>query len=144
MRIELQKQLKDKYPLLYKNLMNPEATPRTTCLFFGLECGEGWFGIIDRLSAKLEPLIAQAIKDNQDNPELDGYHPCAEQIKEKFGGLRFYMNWGTQEMYDLISATEDESYHTCEVCGKAEINASSSGGWVSTVCEECRDKYRNN
>ena len=50
------------------------------------------------------------------------------QIKEKFGGLRFY----TDEDLDDI---EDESYTICEECG--EPGKPRPGGWIKTRCDKC-------
>lgn len=59
-----------------------------------------------------------------------------DQIKEKFGGLRFYASCETDEQYEAICAAERESYTVCELCGSRE-NVSSKGGWVKTFCEPC-------
>jgi len=62
-------------------------------------------------------------------------HPCASQVKEKFGGLRFYMTSATNEMYDLISKAENKASETCEACGQP--GEERNGGWVLTLCDEC-------
>jgi hypothetical protein len=56
------------------------------------------------------------------------------QVKEKFGGLRFYINSSNDEVFDIITKYEKLSYETCEVCGeKGELR---KGGWYSTLCEK--------
>jgi hypothetical protein len=65
-------------------------------------------------------------------------HPRASQIKEKFGGLRFYMTHATDKMYDLINEAERKSYTTCEVCGAP--GEERGGGWIRTLCDECNKK----
>lgn len=98
---------------------------------FGFECTDGWFNIIYELSAKLTELI------NQMPPERRQY--CyATQVKEKFGGLRFYMLGSTDEMEDLISEAENLSYKTCEFCGAP--GKPNIGGWITTMCEDCRKR----
>lgn len=42
-----------------------------------------------------------------------------EQVKEKFGGLRFYMNSRNQAIFTFVRTAEEESFHICEVCGQA-------------------------
>lgn len=68
------------------------------------------------------------------------------QIKEKFGGLRWYEGCVPQEMYaehnDLIQKYEEMSYHTCVICGNAaEIPKKI---YDQPVCDECRDNLKKN
>ncbi len=62
----------------------------------------------------------------------------AEQVKEKFGGLRFYYRGGDEYISGLAAMAESMSYVTCETCGNP--GKSTSGGWIKTVCEEHGDK----
>ena len=56
------------------------------------------------------------------------------QIKEKFGGLRFYVD-GTTELLDFIDEMEAKSLTICEKCGKP--GKPREGGWILTLCDEC-------
>lgn len=60
------------------------------------------------------------------------------QIKEKFGGLRFYIGPNfSKRLYDMIDEAEKQSYHVCERCGKpGELRKDRS--WLKTLCEECK------
>ena len=58
----------------------------------------------------------------------------AVQVKEKFGGLRFYTNYSDNVVNALISMAESMSYRTCEVCGTP--GKSRHGGWIRTLCDE--------
>ena len=82
-------------------------------------CGNGWYGIIKRL---IEDLI-----------EL-GWDKQICQIKEKFGGLRFYINSGSEDIHKRIKLAADASYITCEKCG--ELGETRGGGWIQTLCDE--------
>lgn len=62
-------------------------------------------------------------------------YPKAMQVKEKFGGLRFYMNYYVEDLEDLISEAESQSYNICEKCGKP--GKSREGGWIVTLCDDC-------
>jgi len=63
-------------------------------------------------------------------------HPCASQVKEKFGTLRFYLTSGTDEMFDLVHEYERRSEIICEACGSnAELR--NDQYWYSTLCEKC-------
>lgn len=89
------------------------------------ECDDGWLQLIHDL---IEELIAC------------GWDKKVTQIKEKFGGLRFYIGSGTQEIYDIISKYEDLSNITCEVCGeKGELRDDCGwrgGRWYKTMCDK--------
>jgi hypothetical protein len=56
------------------------------------------------------------------------------QVKEKFGGLRFYIDAADDIVYAYIRFAESMSYRTCEECGKP--GRSYTTGWVRTLCPE--------
>ena len=62
-----------------------------------------------------------------------------EQIKEKFGGLRFYYSGGDKEIDGMVSLAESLSYHICESCGTT-IDVGRTSGWVTTICKSCYSK----
>lgn len=80
--------------------------------------GAGWDKII-------EPLVTQARKENVK----------IHQVKEKFGGLRFYISAGSCELNHMIDKAEKESYTICETCG--EPGEPRRGGWIKTLCNDC-------
>lgn len=57
------------------------------------------------------------------------------QIKEKFGGLRFYVGAAPEWIHDLIHAVELASYSLCEKCGK-EGKTRGDIGWWKTLCDD--------
>jgi hypothetical protein len=57
-----------------------------------------------------------------------------DQVKEKFGTLRFYYTGGDDYISGLVSMAESMSGVTCEECGKP--GTQTSGGWIKTVCVE--------
>jgi hypothetical protein len=57
-----------------------------------------------------------------------------DQVKEKFGTLRFYYTGGDDYISGLVSMAESMSGVTCEICGKP--GTSTSGGWIKTACVE--------
>ena len=65
------------------------------------------------------------------------------QIKEKFGTLRFYVNCGNDEIFDLIEKADQESGKTCESCG-TKRNVTTEGRWVLTLCQKCRKERVKN
>ena len=56
-----------------------------------------------------------------------------QQIKEKFGGLRFYYDGGNDEISGMVRMAEAWADRTCEVCGNKGKHR--SGGWIRTLCD---------
>ena len=81
--------------------------------------GPGWKDIITSLYEDLIKL---------------GWDRKVYQVKEKFGGLRFYIGEGTTEIFDRIALAEEASLETCEECGKPGTRRYE--GWVKTLCDE--------
>lgn len=112
----------------YQNLFPPTsvmADMTQSCLYWGIECGEGWYNILDEMMAKIAAL-----------PPPEGF--CFSQIKEKFGTLRVYTDGWSEEINTIIDEAEAKSAVTCESCGKpGKIN---QGGWLKCLCEECKAK----
>ena len=76
--------------------------------------------------------------EKEEFTEVPPYIPyiTASQVKEKFGGLRFYTNGYTDVIDGMISIAESMSYRTCEVCGNP--GRSNNYGWISTLCDTHR------
>lgn len=72
-----------------------------------------------------------------------GWNKEVCQVKEKFGGLRFYINEGSDEIHKRIQQAESESYKTCESCGTKE-GVGRTNGWITTCCEPCAIKIFEN
>lgn len=164
MRRELDEALCAKYPLIFKD-RNEDM--RHTAMCWGLECGDGWYNIIDTLCGLLtsdyrhaksryeyaleklgqprygfkangDPsgeIVTQAEVDEK-KAQLDEETlkvPVASQVKEKFGGLRFYVQAATDKHYQYITFAESMSYHTCESCGAP--GKTYTDGWHVTLCD---------
>ena len=81
--------------------------------------GPGWHDILTRLINDLFEL---------------GWDGQVLQVKEKFGGLRFYVGSASNAVYERIRNAENESLEACEQCGKpGQIR---DGGWLKTLCDE--------
>ena len=66
------------------------------------------------------------------------------QVKEKFGGLRFYLGASTREYQDLVHRCEALCSWLCENCGK--LGNTTKGGWIKTLCTDCdttKNKTKN-
>lgn len=57
------------------------------------------------------------------------------QIKEKYGELRWYDDWTTEKVSQIIDKYTKASRHICIECGEPAVYFST--GWISPWCEEC-------
>lgn len=93
---------------------------------WGLSEDSGWNGLLWRLFETLD-----SVEDN----ELQ-----VAQVKEKFGGLRFYVSDATERQDKAISEAESVSFYICEKCGTSH-DVTTEGSWIKTLCTKCRDKH---
>ena len=108
-------------------LENGYFTDRPRIKEAGFFCiGPGWNGLVKEL---IEKAIAA------------GWDRQICQVKEKFGGLRFYINGAPEEVWALIREAEEKSYEICEECG--EPGELRQVGWYSTLCDK-HNAERNN
>lgn len=77
MKPKLQAQLFSKYPEIFRDRTR---SMRETCMCWGICTGDGWYDLLDRLCGDL-----QWNTDKNSYPQV-----VADQVKEKFGTLRFY------------------------------------------------------
>ena len=81
--------------------------------------GEGWASLIDEIFDKL---------DSMEHP------PAVIQVKEKYAGLRVYLDVYVEEVEQVIIEAEKKSFEMCETCGKpGKIRGSR---WYYTSCDE--------
>lgn len=159
MRKELDEQLCAKYPLIFRDR---HEDPSKTCMYWGLAVGDGWYNIIDALCANIQSHInnrldqikwAEKFNAKLAEAKANGFEDwddwksrepreipepieqvVASQVKEKFGGLRFYYTGGDDYISGLEHMAESMSYRTCEVCGAP--GTSTKGSWIRVLCEE--------
>ncbi len=106
-------------------MFHPERPITEALMALGFEHGDGWFQLVWDLCEDLEKIA----REEELNLEVF-------QVKEKFGALRFYIDEGTEAIFERINKAEWFSMITCEVCGKP--GSLKSDGWVRTLCEDCR------
>lgn len=109
--------LRERYPSIYKDAKGAPT------LDYGISCGEGWFPLLDTLSALI---VERASARNLTVQAI--------QVKEKFGGLRFYLRGHDHYISGLIDAAESQAYRHCEKCGKP--GRLYAGGWQRILCRE--------
>lgn len=94
---------------------------------FYFECDDGWFDMLDELCFKVQSYV-----DDFDNVN----QAVAAQVKEKFGGLRFYIDDGDDYIYNLINEAENKSHVICEACGQPG-SIKKLGHWLMCRCQTC-------
>ena len=182
MKPELDKQLCEKYPKIFKNR---NASQMESCMYWGIDVSDGWYDIIDALcQAATYTYTTSIMVDEADGKRLNiapysytnetTYHfeikppqLVADQVKEKFGTLRFYYHTELEEKMSYLKETgkypeldkileryynyfdgivhfaETLSERTCEVTGlKGEMHVTGGGrsGWYKTLnCEYAKN-----
>jgi len=130
MKQELDELLCKRYP---KMMVNRNKNMQETCMCWGFECGDGWFDILDQLMGNIQHHI-----DWKNKKEVVVAQVTLDQVKEKFGTLRFYYSGGDDEISGMVAMAESMSGVTCEECGSPGKRV--GGGWVSTLCKEHADE----
>lgn len=94
MRQELTEKLHASYPAIFPKRI-------------GFACGDGWFDLIDQLCERLQFDI-----EHNKQPQI-----VAVEAKEKFGGLRFYVDGATDRQRGMIDFACALSHRICDQCG---------------------------
>lgn len=99
---------------------------------------DGWENEVDKGWGPLVRLACDYLRNN--------YPKCRIlQVKEKFGGLRFYFSAEaypeetSKEIYEYIGSLENKSFQTCERCGAPGSPQNVTRYWVKTVCADCAE-----
>ncbi|MGB4860124.1 MAG: hypothetical protein WBP11_12470 [Dokdonella sp.] len=107
-----------RYPLIFAEHFSPGSA-----MSRGVECGDGWFDLIDALCALL-----QRQTDYGNQPQA-----IAAQVKEKLGGLRFYLRNASERQRGMIDMAQELSFRICDQCGSPGSLIQES--WLKTRCE---------
>lgn len=95
----------------------------------GLAVGSGWWTLINELCNTIQ----KHIDSNPNCPQV-----VIEQIKEKFGGLRFYYQGGDDFIHGAVWFAETMSTNMCEECGAPGHR--TNGGYIQTLCKKHREE----
>jgi hypothetical protein len=110
------KQMEERFPKIF-------AEP-----YGGFACGEGWWPILEALCGQIQHHIDW--RNKQGNVV---HQVTVAQIKEKFGGLRFYYSGGDDAIDGMVRMAESWAARSCEECGAP--GKSRDGGWIKTLCD---------
>jgi hypothetical protein len=117
-----------------KMMVNRNKDMQETCMCWGFECGDGWFNILNMLMGNIQHHI-----DWKNRTEEVVAQVTLDQVKEKFGTLRFYYSGGDDYISGLVSMAESMSGVTCESCGNP-AGVQNNGGWMRAICDPCETK----
>ena len=108
----------------------------------GFAVGAGWWPILEALCSQIaghskwrNNTREALLKNNPHNHTIPDAVPqvTVAQIKEKFGGLRFYYDGGDDVIDGMVRMAEIWASHSCEECGAP--GTSRNGGWIKTLCD---------
>jgi len=118
-----QQQLKARHPVLLK--AHGDRRFRQPIAYYGIECGEGWYALIDELCTDIERALKRGSLP----------HAHVQQVKEKLGYLEFYvgMDEESSAIDLLIEKARERSAITCEKCGAAGVRRTD--GWLIVLCD---------
>jgi len=114
------KRMEETYPKMFANP------------YGGFAVGEGWWPILEALCANIQNHIDWQNKNHEKHPVVP--QVVVEQIKEKFGGLRFYYQGGDDNVHGMVRMAESWAATCCEECGAPGIRR--GGGWIRTLCDK--------
>lgn len=177
MKQELENKLVKKYHEFFDYLK--EHNGPIIPIQFGIECGNGWYWLLDELMGNISSYIknnskkqriknkfkrdlywwllkisnrfsykygkqirkfATYIDNHSEIEEHESISPISiTQIKEKYGGLRFYYNGGDTMIDGMVWLAESMSNSICETCGTTK-NVFQTRGWIRTTCHKCENK----
>lgn len=120
---ELDKKLCDDYPKIF---VNRHSSMGETAMCWGFSCGDGWYPLINKLCREIQWHL-----DKNAKKETEQF--VADQVKEKFGTLRFYGHGGDETIHNFIWFAESMSGILCEECGAP--GKLRGLGWIYTACD---------
>ena len=113
---EFEKRMVEAYPKMF-------AEP-----YGGFAVGPGWWPILESLCGQIQHHVDWKNKKSEVVAQV-----TVDQIKEKFGGLRFYYSGGDDAIDGMVSMAESWAAHSCETCGAP--GERRDGGWIKTLCD---------
>lgn len=93
-----------------------------------------WLQTLDWLCGTIQERIDNRLENNKHLDPIP--QVVCQQVKEKFGGLRFYYSGGDKEITGMIDMAEHILWETCENCGSHE-NITTTEGWIARICNKC-------
>ena len=167
MRKDLEAQILERYPELFKKSESPSREP---VLRWGFECEDGWFTLIDALCATIMSEVhylrqkLQDVEERLRHPEsladwqrteytplylaelraqlanATSQLPTLTSVKQKWGALEVYPHNRTLDLERLIEFAHRLSLRICELCGTTVDARPREGRWIRVTCPSCSTK----
>ncbi len=121
----------------YEEFANKMYTefPKMFPVHRGFEINDGWYHIIEVLCNTIQGHIDWS---NEQRDKYQRGEGCKQviviQVKEKFGGLRFYYVGGNEYIHGLVRMAEVWAANSCEVCG--DLGSRRGTSWLTTLCNK--------
>ena len=117
----------EKYDVFEARML--ERFPKMFAEPYGGFCvDEGWWPILESLCGQIQHHLDWKNRQSEVVVQVK-----VAQIKEKFGGLRFYYDGGDDAIDGMVRMAESWAAHSCETCGAP--GKSRDGGWIKTLCD---------
>lgn len=131
---------KDDYDAFEKKMH--ERFPKMFSAPYGGFCiNHGWWHVIESLCASIQHHIDWKQEQKEKYESGEGCKQVVvAQIKEKFGGLRFYYDGGDAHISGMVRMAEAWADSICEECGSP--GKRRSGGWIRTLCDHHEAEYQ--
>ena len=100
-----------------------------------LDLPKGWVPIVDMLCGSIQDYVNNFVRYTKDGEYRPAQVTCV-QMKEKFGGLRFYTDGNDEYVDGMIFMAEHMAYNTCQDCSSQE-DIGRTQGWITTLCRNC-------
>ena len=110
--------MKEKYPKMF-------SQP-----YGGFAVDKGWWPILQALCSNIQHYLNWINKNHENRPIVE--QVVVTQIKEKFGGLRFYYDGGDEKIQGMVLMAESWADKSCEICGAPGTGGGK--GWIKTLC----------
>jgi hypothetical protein len=105
-----------------------------TLVSFGFDgVGNGWRQLLWDLCVELEPHVESLDREIATREPQVNF--VVLQVKEKFGGLRFYTNFTSEAIDDCIRRAQERALTTCMDCGQP-ARLRTQGRW-HVACDVC-------
>lgn len=156
MKKELQRKLREAFPFMKRRRLSEGEDWRGSEPYnvWGIEVGDGWFQLLYDLCSEI-----MALHEKHKMP----LRIRIDDIKEKYGGLRFYYGFNVSEQEDelyydkdghpsesfnalaeeideVVTNYEDKSETVCERCGEpGKLRCYNK--WELTRCNPCYEEY---
>lgn len=101
--------------------------------FYSVDCGDGWFGLIDEALRDVAAIIERT------TPAIQRHLHFVTKIDENCGALRIFLSKPSQEMRDRLNRASNHSAKVCSACGERG-HWHAKARWWKVLCGGCAKK----